>query len=949
MTPLSPDDFPAFFAAVHGVAPFPWQTRLLGQVAAEGAWPALLDLPTGCGKTAALDVALFHLALEAGAAERRAPLRVVMVVDRRTIVDQAHERATRIRDALDAPKSPVVAAVAARLRAFSGEAPLEVALLRGGVPREDAWARRPDQPVIALSTVDQVGSRLLFRGYGVSDAMRPVHAGLLGNDVLFLLDEVHLSRPFAETLRRVASFRGDRWREVALPDRFAVVEMSATPAAGTSDRFALDDADRADVELRRRLSARKPATLAPAIRVTGSAAARTRMFSDAVARHARAEATPGRVVGVVVNRVATAREVYARLHGPLGEDVVLVTGRMRPLDRTDVEKTLRARAFAGRTRTAEGPPLVVVATQTIEAGADLDFDVLVTEGASLDALRQRFGRLDRLGRMEGAGRGIVLVRADALGKDAARDPVYGEALARTWSHLASLETVDFGLDHFRPPEDAGNLVVRGEPAPVLLPAHLDAWAQTAPVPRPDPDVSLWLHGPARGQPEVQIVWRADVTDAELAEAPDRVVARVEACPPGSGEVLSVPIGAARRWLAGDVEPDELGDVEGARAPDEAPVAGGRVALAWRGERSVVVGPGEIAPGDTLVVPWTRGGLTAGNWDPAANAPVRDLGERVSLLQRGRLVMRLHDDVIRSHAGLAPDEPLPEALRPPRPGGLDEESAPEQAVTDWIRGQEATSPIGADLRSVSGRGLPAFRLVEIGDSFVLVFRRRVRARGAELVTEDDHASFAGVAVPLRAHLRGVGEVAAAFARALQLPASVRAAVELAGRWHDAGKADPRFQRMLRGGGGFADATGEPLAKSAMPPGDVVARRRARERSGYPAGGRHELTSVALMQQSAPPAGVDWDLVLHLVASHHGHCRPFAPFAPDPKPVTVAFEADSGAVVASSDHGLERLDSGVSERFWALVRRYGWHPLAWLEAVLRLADHRRSEQEQEQPER
>ncbi len=59
---LSVDEFGGFFEAVHGHSPFPWQARLAREVA-EGAWPEVLNLPTGTGKTAVLDVAVFHLAL----------------------------------------------------------------------------------------------------------------------------------------------------------------------------------------------------------------------------------------------------------------------------------------------------------------------------------------------------------------------------------------------------------------------------------------------------------------------------------------------------------------------------------------------------------------------------------------------------------------------------------------------------------------------------------------------------------------------------------------------------------------------------------------------------------------------------------------------------------------------------------------------------------------------
>ena len=193
-------DFGTFFQAVHGCSPFPWQQRLVDRLAEDDEWPDVLDLPTGAGKTAAMDAAVFHLALRADA-PGKAALRIAFVVDRRLVVDDAFDEPTRSPTRFAAlwattpgqsmllRKSPIDFGVwlATARRRSSPDG------LRGGAPLEHDWVRTPTQPTILCSTVDQIGSRLLFRGYGVSDRMKPVHAGLLGVDSLILLDEAHLS------------------------------------------------------------------------------------------------------------------------------------------------------------------------------------------------------------------------------------------------------------------------------------------------------------------------------------------------------------------------------------------------------------------------------------------------------------------------------------------------------------------------------------------------------------------------------------------------------------------------------------------------------------------------------------------------------------------------------------------------------------------------------------
>jgi CRISPR-associated endonuclease/helicase Cas3 len=126
-----------------------------------------------------------------------------------------------------------------------------------------------------------------------------------------------------------------------------------------------------------------------------------------------------------------------------------------------------------------------------------------------------------------------------------------------------------------------------------------------------------------------------------------------------------------------------------------------------------------------------------------------------------------------------------------------------------------------------------------------------------------------------------------------------------------------------------------------------RRQARKQAGYPVGCRHELLSLNMIQanEEVLDRAKDRDLVMHLVASHHGWCRPFAPPIDDSEDLHVELRQQGDRLLGTTQHHLARLDSGVPDRFWHLLEKYGWWGLAWLEAVLRLADHRASEDETE----
>ena len=994
MTELGTTDFAEFFTKLWNKPPFAWQQALADRVLerAEAPWPDAIALPTASGKTACLDIAVFALAVQARRlAQKRiitAPRRVFFVVDRRVIVDEAYERACLLAEKLEQAKEGILRRVADNLRQIADDTrPLATYVLRGGMYRSEAWARNPLQPTVVASTVDQIGSRLLFRAYGRGSGTWPLYAGLIANDSLLLLDEAHCAQPFLQTLQAVRRFQ--TWAHAPLGRCFYPVVMSATPPSGMEDVFEDQSDERLDAShpLGRRQLAHKPAVLETVEQAKGGQA--TQVLAQALAEAGVALVNAQRrAIVVFVNRVATARETYRTLHNRDDIDAVLLTGRMRPVDKdATVQRHLTPLHSNRSEKRVLEKPLIVVATQTLEVGADLDFDGLVTECASLDALRQRFGRLNRMGRPIEA-RAAILIRGDQAGtttekkpeapkgkKETYDDPVYGRALTETWAwlhkHKNKKKEIDFGiahLDRLLPTGDA--LAALNAPvldAAVMLPAHVDCWAQTAPQPRPSPDVAPFLRGPRENVVDVQVCWRADL-DLTNRVTQEASLESLSLCPPSSNETLPVSISVFKRWLAGEDTQDESADVEGSRVAADSDGEGMSTAdyqvIRWRGaetkRKDITSVPAQIRPGDVIVIPTKhpRPWHQLGDLPPDAEL---DVGDRAYRLTRGKPILRLHSELV--HAW--PDSISAKTTALTLLNGLERkyEADPDEvtAALHNLLTALANSPKASWLSEIASELHTEFSKSKLGrayhiiggNSLVLVGRRRIPKliHGADSFSDEDDAAASGIShrngqpVRLDEHLPGVEVFARRHAVGCGLPDDLIEALARAGLLHDLGKADPRFQSMLRGGTRWSGGT--LLAKSSQMPRTHAARRRAHAASGYPQGGRHELLSVRLAENEwglLPESDELRDLVLHLVASHHGHCRPFAPVVVDTQNVDVGYELNGSKMRWSGPTDLERLDSGVADRYWRLTRRYGWWGLAWLEALLRLADWRRSEWEE-----
>jgi CRISPR-associated endonuclease/helicase Cas3 len=143
---------------------------------------------------------------------------------------------------------------------------------------------------------------------------------------------------------------------------------------------------------------------------------------------------------IVLNRVANAQNVYnelCQLYPNIPK--LLLHSRFKRGDRNEKEKSLIGLDEKGEPLhqfNTSNQACIVVSTQIVEVSLDISFDVMITEAAPLDALAQRFGRINRKRSLENLGqtKDVFVIAPPDNEKEAL--PYDLEVLKRTYDVLS---------------------------------------------------------------------------------------------------------------------------------------------------------------------------------------------------------------------------------------------------------------------------------------------------------------------------------------------------------------------------------------------------------------------------------------------------------------------------------------------------------------------------------
>ncbi len=902
------------FKTLTGFSPLSWQSRLFSEYFEKGAIPAAVDIPTGLGKTAVM--ALWLIARARGA---QLPRRLAYVVDRRAVVDQATEFADSLCENLDSPEAADL-----KKALELGDRSLAISTLRGQHVDNRDWLEDPASMAIIVGTVDMIGSRLLFEGYGVSRKMRPYHAGLLGADTLVVLDEAHLVPPFEKLLEAIEQ-GSDQFAARAETDRklippFKLLSLSATGRERAGTMFRLEGSfdepvgqrrDLDDPVVEQRLTAKKSVTLV---------AAQSEKLEETLAAHAWALAEEGkRPIRCIV--FCTGRDMAEKTKGEIetlakgdrkeGRPAVdihapeLFVGARRVLERVDAAEKLKALGFFAGSNVTLTRTAFLIATSAGEVGVDLDADHMVCDLVAWERMVQRLGRVNRLGR--GDAKVVVVLAPEKEATNAQtlafRRPFDEVPLRRKDGTIDTSPGALRDLKLRAASDEALRKVIEAASTPpplrpALNRALVDAWAMTSlPEHTGRPEVDPWLRGwVVNDVPQTTVVWRKHLpvrsgTPANKKEIDDFF----EAAPLHVSEALETESFHVMKWLQAraaklDKTPDgekvlKAGDVVALLLKIDGSLVRalklGDLLGASKEDKKRQKEIGRYLNGKTLVMDARFGGLHDGLLNDDAGDVLFTVdgdeawtttGDKAWITTDGaaKPVVRFRILERSDESDEATEEDWLESLR------FDVERSVDGETTRWLSIQK--------WRDTSN-------------------------------TENDRAE--GRPQSLVEHQSWAAERATAIGKRLGLPDDYVCALCIAARLHDEGKKAQRWQRAFRAERDARKINIDgPLAKTRGPINQAVL-------GGY----RHEFGSLPyatndaefkkLHEKNADLA----DLVLHLIAAHHGFARPL-----------IATEGCEDAPPSV----LEERAREVALRFAGLQKRWGPWGLAWWESLLRAAD-------------
>ncbi|MCW1840472.1 type I-U CRISPR-associated helicase/endonuclease Cas3 [Prosthecomicrobium hirschii] len=888
--------------------PYPWQSALF-QALQNGSIPTALDIPTGLGKTSVIAIWLIARALGAPV-----PRRLAYVVDRRAVVDQATAEAEALVRALGSGEADNdLNALRNGLGLADGDT-LPVSTLRGQFADNRRWSDDPTVSAIVVGTVDMIGSRLLFEGYGVSARRRPVHAGLLACDTLVVLDEAHLCVPFLALLQQIAGFRSGRTGSTRpLPPPLAVMALTATGRGHEGGTvLGLSAADEAHPQVRSRLVAPKPLELVVS---DGGTALSDDLAERAWALRHADDGTPRRVL-IYADRRDTAEKIHRRLATSLQKEkhpadrVQMLVGARRVKERQALAADPTYGLFlGGRPLTPDDGPAFLVATSAGEVGVDLDADAMVADLVAFERMVQRLGRVNRRGRDRPAPIAVVAApmpkekpedAAERIGR--LRRPI--EALRRTAD--GALDASIEGLRDLRRRaaiDPALGQAIAAATSPVPLRPELsrplvEAWAMTSLDEHTGrPDIRPWLRGwEEDDEPQTEVIWRQLLPwrHGERLADPGLIERFFEAAPVHLSEILEIPVSQATALL--------------------------------RKRLAAVLKPADAADTPSLlerhcVILLDQKGATVGHWAAKALRDVLEDDGKRKAFERQIIGKRL---VLQADLGGLGEHGLASDAVADRPATLDGETGDLPAGKGWSEAD--LQAIGYRVRIVDGtaetepegrwRRDAEFRFGEGDDA--------ASERLVVDVWRDGRSGRGDRAISLRAqslaeHQAWVAAEAERIAGALGLAEDQRRMLVLAATLHDEGKRRPFWQDAMG-----APRAGRPFAKTARRGGNP-------KLDGY----RHEFGSLASALGNADLAALPadlHDLALHLIAAHHGHARPVIPAVLPP-----AGPSDAADLPPSAAEPLAR---AAALRFAHLQKSWGAWDLAWWEAVFRAADCRAS---------